>query len=83
MRGVTAKEKLREVVEDLSESEAEQALDYIERRREDESLTELLDNAPADDEPTSAEEEAGVREARSEYQRGEVFTADEIRREIA
>ncbi len=86
MRGVTAKEKLREVVESLSEPEAEQALDYIERRRGDESLTELtelLDNAPLDDEPASREEEAGVREARTEYQRGEVFTADEIRREIA
>lgn len=80
---MTAKEKLREVVEDLSEPEAEQALHLIERHRRYASLTELLDNAPADDEPTSPEEEAGVREARAEYERGEVFTADEIRRELA
>jgi hypothetical protein len=80
---MTAKEKLHRVVERLSEPEAEQTLDYIERQQRRDPLVELLDNAPADDEPTTAEEEEGVQEARAEYGRGEVFTAEEIRREIA
>ena len=80
---MTAKEKLHQVVESLSEPEAEETLDYIERQHGRDPLVELLENAPADDEPTTAEEEEGVREARAEYRRGEVFTAEEIRREIA
>jgi hypothetical protein len=80
---MTAKEKLHQVVESLSEPEAEQTLDYIERQRRRDPLIDLLDNAPPDDEPTTPEEEEGVQEARAEYRRGEVSTAEEIRREIA
>ena len=80
---MSAKEKLRKAVEGLSEPEAEQALDYIERQHRRDPLTDLLDDAPADDEPTTPEEEEGVQEARADYRRGEVSTAEEIRREIA
>ena len=80
---MTAKEKLHQVVEGLSEPEAEQTLDYIERRHRRDPLIDLLDNAPSDDEPITSEEEEGVRQARSEYRRGEVLAAEEIRREIA
>ena len=79
---MTAKEKLRVVVEELSESEAEGALDYIARRRHGE-LDALLDSAPLDDEPSSAEEEAAVQVAREELKRGETVSLDEIRSELA
>ena len=57
---VTAKEKLRAAVEELSESEATDTLDYIASRRHSatDALGELLENAPWDDEPTTPEEQS-------------------------
>ncbi len=86
MRAMTAKQKLRATVEELSEAEAADALDYIVSRRrhgDRDALGELLGNAPLDDEPTSPEEEEGLREAREQVARGEVISAEEIRREFA
>jgi hypothetical protein len=82
---MTAKEQLRERVEKLSEAEAADTLDYLASRRpgQRDALTELLENAPLDDEPTSPEEEEGLREAREQVARGEVISAEEIRREFA
>jgi hypothetical protein len=72
---VTAKEKLRQTVDDLSEAEAQDALGFIVRRRgQRDALGELLDRAPIDDEPTTPEEDEGVREARAEIERGDVPT---------
>jgi hypothetical protein len=79
---MTAKEKLRVVVEELSEGEAESALDYIASRRHGE-LGELLDSALVDDEPSTPEEEAAVQVAREELARGETVSLDEIRAEFA
>ncbi len=79
---MTAKEKLRRAVEELSEAEAAEALDLLVRRGGD-ALDELLENAPIDDEPTTPEEDEGAREALAEISRGEVASADEIKREIA
>ncbi len=79
---MTAKEKLRVVVEELSEGEAESALDYIASRKHDE-LGELLEHAPADDEPSTPEEEAAVEIAREELARGETISLEEIRAEFA
>jgi hypothetical protein len=47
------------------------------------ALTELLDRAPLDDEATTPEEDQGAREAKEQVARGEVISAEEIRREIA
>jgi hypothetical protein len=79
---MTAKEKLRVVVEELSEREAEGALDYIASHRRGE-LEELLDSAPVDDEPSTPEEEAAVQLAREQLARGETVSLDEIRSELA
>jgi hypothetical protein len=79
---MTAKEKLRVVLEELSEREAEGALDYFASRRHDQ-LGELLDSAPIDDEPSTPEEEAAVQVAREELARGETVSLDEIRAEFA
>lgn len=81
---MTAKENLRHVIEELSEAEAQDALGFIAQRRGGrDALSALLDTAPMDDEPTTPDEDAGVREARAELARGEVFSAEEIKREIA
>jgi len=82
---MTAKEKLRERVEELSEAEAADTLDYLAGRQPAprDALTELLESAPLDDEATTPEEEEGLREAREQVARGEVISAEEIRREFA
>jgi hypothetical protein len=81
---MTAKEQLKQTVEGLSEAEAQDALGFIVRRQNKRDvLSELLDNAPTDDEPTTPEEDEGVREAKGQIARGEVLSADEIRREVA
>ena len=59
---MTAKERLRNLVEDLSEEEAETALVIVERRRSDPML-QALAQAPADDEPSSPQEDRSAREA--------------------
>lgn len=80
---MTTKEKLHKAVDDLSEAEAQEALGYILRRRRDrDELDALLEAALEDDEPTTAEEDEGAREARAEVARGDVYSADEIKREI-
>ncbi|HEY1687639.1 MAG TPA: hypothetical protein VGF95_02130 [Solirubrobacteraceae bacterium] len=81
---MTAKEKLRQTVEKLSEAEAQDALGFIVRRRDaHDALGALLERAPLDDEPTTAEEDEGVADARTQIARGDVLAADEIRRAIA
>jgi hypothetical protein len=81
---MTAKEKLKQTVEELSEAEAQDALGFIVRRQSKrDALDELLERAPLDDEPTTPDEDKGVREAKEQIARGEVLSADEIRREIA
>lgn len=81
---MTAKEQLHRVVEELSEAEAADALSLlVARRARPDALDQLLADAPLDDEPTTPEEEASVLEAREQAARGEVFSAEQIRRELA
>ncbi|MGH9030254.1 MAG: hypothetical protein ACRDV4_11655 [Acidimicrobiales bacterium] len=77
---MTAKEKLHKRVEELSEEEAAAALLLLDRLPD--PLTTLLESAPLEDEPSSPEEEQGAAEARAEIARGELVSADEIRREL-
>ena len=81
---MTAKEKLRQTVDELSEAEAQDTLGFTVRRRgQREALGDLLERAPLDDEPTTPEEDESAREARAEITRGEALSADEIRRQVA
>lgn len=82
-QAMTAKEQLRQTVDELTEAEAADTLDYLARRQPRDALTEFLENAPIDDEPTTPEEDEGAREAREEIARGEVYSAEQIKREIA
>jgi hypothetical protein len=80
---MTAKQQLRQLVDELSEVEAAQALDLLATRGRRDSLTELLDNAPPDDEPVTPEEEALVQEARDEIARGEpTISLEQLRAEL-
>jgi hypothetical protein len=78
---VTAKERLRNLVEDLSEEEAASALVIVERRRADPML-QALDAAPPDDEQSTPDEDSTAREAREAYARGEAISADELKRDL-
>jgi len=80
---MTAKEKLRRAIEELSEAEAADALELIPRRSQRDALEELLDNAPIDDEPETEEEREAVAEARESLRRGETVSLDEIRAELS
>lgn len=66
---MTTKEQLHKLVDELSETEADDALRYIATRHQD-PLVRRLDVAPLEDEEISAEEEAAVQEAREEIAAG-------------
>lgn len=78
---MTAKQKLREAVERLSEQEAEETLQFLDARERDPLLAAVL-RAPLDDEPSSDEEDRSAREAWAEYERGEAVPLSEIRDEL-
>jgi hypothetical protein len=78
---MTAKEKLRERVEALTEQEAAETLRLLDQRAEDPVLAAFRD-APLDDEPVTPEEEAAVQEAREEIARGETISLEEFRAEL-
>ena len=62
---MSAKEKLRQTVERLSESEAAETLNYLaQHHRPSDTLDELLDRAQLDDEPSTPEEKACARRKR-------------------
>lgn len=78
---MTSKERLRNLVEELSEEEAATALAIVERRRVD-TMLQALAAAPADDEDSAPEEDAGARAALAEYERGEAISSDELKRDL-
>ncbi|MBA3840094.1 MAG: hypothetical protein M3R46_04205 [Actinomycetota bacterium] len=83
---MTAKQKLRQAVEELSEAEAAVALEILVRRGEDagrDAVTEFLDNAPIDDEPETEEERLAVAEGYEALRRRETVSLDEINAESA
>ena len=61
---MTAKEKLRERVEALSEEEAGEALRLLDMRGD--SVIAAFRDAPADDEPWTEEDEAAATEGRAD-----------------
>lgn len=79
---MTAKEKLRQTVEQLSEEEAQEALRYLDERGRPDALTEFLDKAPGDDKPLTPEEEEGMSEARAEIKRGQTVPLEQLRRDL-
>lgn len=66
---MTVKERLREVIEQMTDEEAEATLRRIEAQRSDPFLR-FLDAAPIDDEPVTAEEEAAIAEVEADRAAG-------------
>jgi hypothetical protein len=78
---MSAKERLRDLVEDLTEEEAAAALPLVERRRADPVLRALAGALP-DDEESTPDEDASAREALAEYKRGEAISPDRLKRDL-
>lgn len=77
---MTAKEKLRELVDELSEAEAAAELKLWSARRS--GLVALMDAAPLDDEPFTDEDEAALAESYDELAAGgQTMSVDEFRRQ--
>jgi predicted ArsR family transcriptional regulator len=66
---VTTKERLHQLVDELSEREADDALRYIANRREDPVIAAFRD-APEDDEPFTEADEAALAEVREDRAAG-------------
>ncbi len=77
---MTAKDKLRQAVDELTELEAEETLAFIARRRERDPMIEAFENAPYDDEPSSADEDRSAADAWE--QRRDSISLDELEREL-
>lgn len=78
---MTAKEKLRHLVNDLSEGQAQSALAVLERGLDDPVLL-FFASAEDEDEPISPAEEAAVAQARAEHARGESVPLEDVVREL-
>jgi hypothetical protein len=78
---MTAKERLRQLADELSEQEAAAAVVLVERSQRDPML-QVLASAPEDDEPSQPGEDASAREAYASYRRGEATSPQELKREL-
>lgn len=79
---MTTRDRLHQIVDKLPEEELDAALQAIEARADD-PMIRRLDDAPAEDEEISPEEEAAVQEARDELAAGApLISHDEIKREF-
>lgn len=80
---MTVKERLHQVVDELSDDEAEAMLRRVEAMRSDPFLR-YLDAAPVDDEPVSAEEEAAIAEVEADHAAGvRRVPFDDVKRKYA
>lgn len=79
---MTAKELLLERVHNWSEDDAKAALSAVEHRREDPVIAAFRD-APEDDEPWTAEDDAAMAEVRADRAAGAPpVPLEEIEREL-
>jgi hypothetical protein len=80
---MTVKERLHQVVDAMSDEEAEAMLRRVEALRND-PFVRFLDEAPLDDEPVTSEEEAAVAEVEADRAAGvPTIPFDEIKRKYA
>ena len=77
------RERLHALIDTLPEDELQAALRYLEHLgTEDEEPLWSLSDAPTDDEPLSADDEAALAEAEQDVTKGRVVTHDEARRRL-
>jgi hypothetical protein len=78
-QAMTAKEKLRERIEALSEEEADEALRLLDLRTD--PVIVAFRDAPADDEPWTEEDEAAAADGRADLAAGRTVSLDDALRE--
>ncbi|MGH2879006.1 MAG: hypothetical protein ACRDK4_05280 [Solirubrobacteraceae bacterium] len=78
---MSAKEKLRDRIEAFSEEEAGEALRLLDMRAD--PVLAAFRDAPADDEPWTAEDEAAAAQGRADLKDGHTVSLDEALRELA
>ncbi len=77
---MTAKEKLRARVEDLTEQEAEAALAFIASRGQ--SFGEWLDSRPEDDERLTPGEETALTESDADIAAGRTISYERLKQDL-
>jgi hypothetical protein len=77
---MTAKEKLRARVEDLTEQEAEATLDFIASRSQ--SFGDWLNSRPEDDEPLTSEEQAALAESDADIAVGRTVSYEQVKHDL-
>jgi hypothetical protein len=77
---MTAKEKLRTRVEDLTEQEAETVLDFIASRGQ--SFDDWLDSRPEDDETVTREERAALAESAADITAWRMVSDEQVKRDL-
>ena len=78
---MTAKEKLLQRVQTLTEDEAAETLRLLDQRAEDPVIAAFRD-APVDDEPWTEEDEQAAAEGRADLAAGRTVSLDEAMREL-
>ncbi len=77
---MTVKEQLHQVVDAMTDEEAEATLRRIEIIRSD-PFVRFLDEAPVDDEPVTPDEEAAIAEVEADRRAGvETISFDDVKR---
>lgn len=77
------RERLSRLLDDLTEDELQTVETFVEFVHEHGGpLLRKLMSAPLDDEPVSDEEEEAVREAWEAVEEGDVYTLEEVRKEL-
>ena len=79
---MTTKERLHQLVDELTEAEAAATLLITERHR-DGVMLQTLASTPVDDEPSSHAEDRSVQTALDAYHRGEVIGPDELKHDLS
>ncbi len=74
---MTAKEKLRARVEDLTEQDAEATLEFIASRGQ--SFGDWLESCPEDDEPLSVEEDEALVASDADISAGRTVSYAEVK----
>lgn len=77
---MTAKEKLRERVEELSEEQAEQALALLDLGSD--PVIAAFRDAPLDDEPWTQEDEQAAAQGRADLAAGRTISLEQAMREL-
>jgi len=78
---MSAKEKLLQRVQMLTEDEAAETLRLLDQRTEDPVIVAFRD-APIDDEPWTEEDEQAAAEGRADLAAGRTVSLDEAMREL-